>query len=84
MKRIFIFVLFMSTLLNAGMWEKLQSFGDKELESQSFDIKTKGWNLRSYEFRPYNAPEKLCVVVISEQNGMQMECFTTESKGFKK
>lgn len=75
MKKIAIIVLVTISFLNAGVWEKLQSFGDEVVPSNSYDVQAKGWNFRVYEFIPKNAPEKLCLIVASDKNGMQVECF---------
>lgn len=52
----------------AGLWEKLQSLGDQTVESTSFTIEAKGWNVRAYVFQP---PEtnKTCVFVAGTQKG---------------
>lgn len=36
--------------VKAGMWEKLSSLGDSTVETSTFSIEAKGWNLRAYEF----------------------------------
>lgn len=75
-----LFILIFMTFANAGVWEKIQSFGDEVVKSQSYDIQAKGWNFRAYEFIPKNAPEKLCIIIVSEKQGMQVECFDREVK----
>ena len=75
MKKIAIIVLVTISFLNAGVWEKLQSFGDEVVPSNSYDVQAKGWNFRVYEFIPKNAPEKLCIIVASDKSGIQVECF---------
>lgn len=76
MKKISLFLIFAIAFANAGIWEKLQSFGDETIKSNSYDVEAKGWNFRAYEFIPQNDPTKLCVIVTSDKNNMQMECFT--------
>lgn len=76
MKKLFIVFTLLLSIANAGVWEKLQSFGDETVESNSYDVEAKGWNFRAYEFVPQNDPTKLCVIVTSDKNNMQMECFT--------
>ena len=34
----------------AGLWEKAASLLDRTVETTSFTIEAKGWNLRGYEF----------------------------------
>jgi hypothetical protein len=75
MKKITFIFLLITTFLNAGVWEKLQSFGDEVVPSNSYDVDAKGWNFRVYEFIPKNAQEKLCIIVASDRNGIQVECF---------
>ncbi len=58
MKKILLFILIISSFLNAGVWEKLQSFGDEVVPSNSYDVDAKGWNFRVYEFIPKNAQKK--------------------------
>ena len=72
--------LILGTILNAGVWEKLQSFGDEVVPSNSYDVEAKGWNFRVYEFIPKNAAEKLCIIVASDKNGIQVECFDRKVK----
>lgn len=76
MKKLFIIYLILFGIAYAGVWEKLQSFGDQTVKTNSYDVEAKGWNFRAYEFIPQNDPTKLCVVITSDKNGMQMECFT--------
>ena len=80
MKKIFLTLLLIISFSNAGVWEKLQSFGDEVVPSNSYDVDAKGWNFRVYEFIPKNAPEKLCIIVASDKNGMQVECFDRKPK----
>ncbi len=80
MKKILILCILSITFLNAGVWEKIQSFGDEVVPSNSYDVEAKGWNFRVYEFIPKNAPEKLCIIVASDKNGIQVECFDRKLK----
>jgi len=80
MKKILYIFLIIGTILNAGVWEKLQSFGDEVVPSNSYDVEAKGWNFRVYEFIPKNAQEKLCIIVASDKNGIQVECFDRKLK----
>jgi hypothetical protein len=80
MKKITLITLLLISFLNAGVWEKLQSFGDEVVPSNSYDVDAKGWNFRVYEFIPKNAPQKLCIIVASDKSGMQVECFDRKDK----
>jgi hypothetical protein len=75
MKKTILLIIISITFSNAGVWEKLQSFGDEVVPSNSYDVDAKGWNFRVYEFIPKNAQEKLCIIVASDRNGIQVECF---------
>jgi len=80
MKKILCALFVLSSFANAGVWEKLQSFGDEVVPSNSYDVEAKGWNFRVYEFIPKNASEKLCIIVASDKNGIQVECFDRKVK----
>ena len=80
MTKILWILFLMISFLNAGIWEKLQSFGDEVVPSESYDVEAKGWNFRVYEFIPKNAPDKLCIIVASDKNGIQVECFDRKIK----
>jgi len=51
----------------AGLWEKATSLLDKTVETSTFSIEAKGWNLRGYEFvTPRGAR---CVSMTGTQKG---------------
>ena len=51
----------------AGLWEKATSLLDTTVETTSFTIEVKGWNLRGYEFvTPIEAP---CVSTTGTKKG---------------
>lgn len=63
-----ILVAFTATA-SAGLWEKLQSLGDLQIETTPLTIEAKGWNLRGYMFDAPGNSEYVCVFVAGSEKG---------------
>ena len=51
----------------AGLWEKATSLLDKTVDTTSFTIEAKGWNMRGYEFLTPTGAR--CVSMTGTQKG---------------
>jgi len=52
----------------AGLWEKLSSLNDMVVETKTYTIEAKGWNLRAYSWKD-PASGMYCIYVAGSKTG---------------
>lgn len=71
MKNIFgiILVAIAIAAASAGLWEKMLSLGDRQIETTPLTIEAKGWNLRGYMFEAPGNSDYICVFIAGSGKG---------------
>jgi len=64
-------------VITSTTWLRTTALLDKTVNvEQAYNIKTKGWDARAYEYRSPSNPDKLCVVVFgTDISGVGVGCF---------
>jgi len=68
---------------NAGLFSSLAGMSLEEKKPlKAYTLDTLGINPRVYEFKPVNAPDRLCVLVVGQGDSSRMvlQCFTDREK----